>query len=98
MDAPPAIRATLVGRTAIRAAARSHSRSSLIRNRMPPTATRVTRAGVPIFKDSEVVGVIVVARRRFRIQRREIRLIETFADQAAIAIENVRILNERRRH
>jgi signal transduction histidine kinase len=54
-----------------------------------------TVLGVPIFKDSEVVGVIGVARMQVApFSDEEIRLIETFADQAAIAIENVRLFNE----
>jgi signal transduction histidine kinase len=54
-----------------------------------------TVLGVPIFKDSDVVGVIGVARMQVApFSDEEIRLIETFADQAAIAIENVRLFNE----
>jgi signal transduction histidine kinase len=54
-----------------------------------------TVLGVPIFKDSEVVGMIGVARMQVApFSDEEIRLIETFADQAAIAIENVRLFNE----
>ncbi|MDP9275270.1 MAG: GAF domain-containing protein, partial [Chloroflexota bacterium] len=54
-----------------------------------------TVLGVPIFKDSEVVGVIGVARMQVNpFSDDEIRLVETFADQAAIAIENVRLFNE----
>ena len=54
-----------------------------------------TVLGVPIFKESEVVGVIGVARMQVApFSGEEIRLIETFADQAAIAIENVRLFNE----
>jgi len=54
-----------------------------------------TVLGVPIFKDGEVVGVIGVARMQVNpFTDDDIRLIETFADQAAIAIENVRLFNE----
>ncbi len=54
-----------------------------------------TVLGVPIFKNSEVVGMIGVARMQVApFSDEEIRLIETFADQAAIAIENVRLFNE----
>ena len=54
-----------------------------------------TVLGVPIFKDDEVVGAIGVARNEKRpFTDVEIRLIRTFADQAAIAIENVRLFNE----
>jgi len=54
-----------------------------------------TVLGVPIFKDSEVVGVIGVARNEKQpFNDAEIRLVRTFADQAAIAMENVRLFNE----
>jgi GAF domain-containing protein/anti-sigma regulatory factor (Ser/Thr protein kinase) len=54
-----------------------------------------TVLGVPIFKDDEVVGAIGVARNEVRpFSDAEIRLVRTFADQAAIAIENVRLFNE----
>ena len=54
-----------------------------------------TVAAVPIFSGDEVVGAIGAA--RFNIapfSAEELRLFETFADQAAIAIENVRLFNE----
>src|SRR6266542_1420356 len=54
-----------------------------------------TVLGVPIFKDDEVVGAIGVARNEKRpFSDAEIRLVRTFADQAAIAMENVRLFNE----
>ncbi|HEV8670083.1 MAG TPA: GAF domain-containing protein [Candidatus Limnocylindria bacterium] len=54
-----------------------------------------TVLGVPIFKDNEVVGAIGVARNDKRpFADAEIRLVRTFADQAAIAMENVRLFNE----
>src|SRR5205085_169324 len=54
-----------------------------------------TVAAVPIFSGDEVVGAIGAA--RFDVEpfaAEELRLFETFADQAAIAIENVRLFNE----
>jgi signal transduction histidine kinase len=54
-----------------------------------------TIAAVPIFSGGEVVGAIGAA--RFKVEPfspEELRLFETFADQAAIAIENVRLFNE----
>jgi GAF domain-containing protein/anti-sigma regulatory factor (Ser/Thr protein kinase) len=54
-----------------------------------------TVAAVPIFSGDEVVGAIGAA--RFNVapfSAEELRLFETFADQAAIAIENVRLFNE----
>ena len=57
-----------------------------------------TVLGVPILKGDEVLGVILVYHlgevRPFT--DKQIALVETFADQAAIAIENVRLLDELR--
>jgi len=54
-----------------------------------------TVAAVPIFSAGEIVGAIGAG--RFRVEpytAEELRLFETFADQAGIAIENVRLFNE----
>ncbi|TME26659.1 MAG: GAF domain-containing protein, partial [Chloroflexi bacterium] len=54
-----------------------------------------TVLGVPILREGDVIGVIGAARMQVSpFSDDEIRLIETFADQAAIAIENVRLFNE----
>ena len=51
--------------------------------------------GVPLLRPDGIVGVIVVRRRTpggFSAQ--QVKLVEAFADQAAIALENVRLFNE----
>jgi len=50
---------------------------------------------VPMLREAAVLGAFLVARREVRpFSPAEIKLVETFADQAAIAIENVRLFNE----
>jgi signal transduction histidine kinase/putative methionine-R-sulfoxide reductase with GAF domain len=54
-----------------------------------------TVLGVPIFRDDAVVGAIGVARNERRpFSDTDIQLVQTFADQATIAMENVRLFNE----
>jgi len=51
--------------------------------------------GVPLTRGDEIVGVLILRRSEPRpFTPEHIDLLETFADQASVAIENVRLFNE----
>jgi two-component system, NtrC family, sensor kinase len=51
--------------------------------------------GVPLIRDRVVIGLLLISRRRVQpFNERHVDLATTFADQAVIAIENVRLFDE----
>ena len=54
-----------------------------------------TTLAVPLLRESRALGTILVRRTEVRpFEDKHIALLKTFADQAAIAIENARLFNE----
>ena len=101
MKAHPIIpdRTSIVGRVALLGKsvhiADIQSEPELTYLRAPGVAIQRAGLGVPLQREGKLIGVLVLARTNVEpFSAKQIELAETFADQAVIAIENVRLFDE----
>ncbi len=94
-------RGTVAGRSVIERRTIHLADLSRETDEYPESSARARRFGnrailsVPLLRDDEAIGAIVVRRTEARsFTERQVALLRTFADQAVIAIENVRLFNE----
>ena len=95
----PITRGWTAGRAAVDGKAVHVHDLTTARDEFPESTARSvghrTILSVPLFREEQAIGVLTVRRTEVRpFTDKQVELVETFADQAVIAIENVRLFDE----
>ena len=88
-------RGSVVGRVALSGRVEQIPDTAADKEHLVPAKDYRSVIGAPLLRDGETVGVVVVVREAAGFfDGRQIELLQTFADQAVIAIENARLFEE----
>ena len=86
---------TIWGRAALSGQRFHYADTAFAEPKLPEPEKRRTRMAVPIVRDGECIGVLSMSRADpGGFDKETIALVETFADQLAVAMENARLLKE----
>jgi two-component system, NtrC family, sensor kinase len=103
VDTLPLIRGTVAGRTVLDGRALHIADLPTENADFPESSDNARRWGfrallcVPLMREGVAIGTIALRRREAQLfTERQVALLQTFADQAVIAIENARLFNELR--
>jgi GAF domain-containing protein len=97
----PIVRGTIAGRAVLEARTLHFANAQSEGDEFPESSVNARREGwrsilsVPLMREGVATGAIVLRRPEARLfTERQVALLQTFADQAVIAIENVRLFTE----